>query len=91
MVAPTSEVDYSPAMPRREDHEVHKGHVVALGEKKILPRTCNKDEKQQDAKYNAEILTKVMKTTWKTFEQTTRQGRSSCITAQFVTYDDELI
>jgi len=29
----TSEVGYTPAIPRREDHEVHKGHVVALGEK----------------------------------------------------------
>ena len=27
----TSEVGFTPAMPRREDHEVHKGHVVALG------------------------------------------------------------
>ena len=38
MGVPTSEVGYTPAMPRREDHEVHKGHVVALGggeEKKI--------------------------------------------------------
>jgi hypothetical protein len=33
---PTSEVGYTPAMTRREDHEVHKGHVVALGRKKIL-------------------------------------------------------
>ena len=24
----------TPAMPRREDHEVHKGHVVALDQKK---------------------------------------------------------
>jgi len=24
MGVPTSEVDYTPAMPRREDHEVHK-------------------------------------------------------------------
>ena len=31
MGAPTSEVGYTPAVPRREDHEVHKGHVVALG------------------------------------------------------------
>jgi hypothetical protein len=31
MGVPTSEVGYTPAMPRREDHEVHKGHVVALG------------------------------------------------------------
>ena len=34
MGVPTSEVGYTPAMPRREDREVHKGHVVAL-EKKI--------------------------------------------------------
>ena len=34
MGVPTSEVGYTPAMPRREDHEVHKGHVVALDEKK---------------------------------------------------------
>ena len=30
MGVPTSEVGYTPPMPRREDHEVHKGHVVAL-------------------------------------------------------------
>jgi len=30
MGVPASEVGYTPAMPRREDHEVHKGHVVAL-------------------------------------------------------------
>jgi hypothetical protein len=34
MGVPTSEVGYTPAMPRKEDHEVHKGHVVALGEEK---------------------------------------------------------
>jgi hypothetical protein len=34
MGVPTSEVGYTPAMPRREDHEVHKGHVVALDQKK---------------------------------------------------------
>ena len=32
MGVPTSEVGYTSAMPRREDHEVHKGHVVALEE-----------------------------------------------------------
>jgi len=37
MGVPTSEVGYTPAMPRREDHEVHKGHVVALEEKKRNP------------------------------------------------------
>ena len=31
MGVPTSEVGYTPAMPRREDHVVHRGHVVALG------------------------------------------------------------
>ena len=35
MGVPTSEVGYTPAMPRREGHEVHKGHVVALDKKKI--------------------------------------------------------
>ena len=34
MGVPTSEVGYTPAMPRREDHEVHNGHVVALDQKK---------------------------------------------------------
>jgi len=33
MGIPTSEVGYIPAMPRREDHEVHKGRVVALDQK----------------------------------------------------------
>ena len=33
MGVPTSEVGYTPAMPGREDHEVHKGHVVPLGER----------------------------------------------------------
>ena len=31
MGVPNSEVGYTFAMPGREDHEVHKGHVVALG------------------------------------------------------------
>ena len=31
MGVPTSEVGYTPAMPRREDHEVHEGHVVEFG------------------------------------------------------------
>ena len=34
MGVPTSEVGYTPNMPRREDHEVHNGHVVALGGEK---------------------------------------------------------
>jgi len=36
MGVPTSEVGYTSAMPRREDHEVRKGHVVALGEKRKI-------------------------------------------------------
>ena len=35
MGVPTSEVGYTPAMPTTEDHEVHKGHVVALEQKKL--------------------------------------------------------
>ena len=42
MGVPTSEVGYSPTMPRREDHEVYKGHVVALGEKKKPLRLRNR-------------------------------------------------
>jgi hypothetical protein len=34
MGVPNSEVGYTPAMPRREDHEVHNENVVALGQKK---------------------------------------------------------
>jgi len=34
MGVPTSEVGYTSAMPRREDHEVRKGHVGALDKKK---------------------------------------------------------
>ena len=36
MGVPTSEVGYTPAMPRREDHEDHNGHVVVLGEKENI-------------------------------------------------------
>jgi len=31
MGVPTSEVDYNSAMPRREDHQVRKGHVGRWG------------------------------------------------------------
>jgi hypothetical protein len=34
MGVPTLEVGYTSATAVRGDHEVHKGHVVALGEKK---------------------------------------------------------
>jgi len=39
MGVPTSEVGYTHAMPRREDHEVYKGHVVVLEKK--LKEKCN--------------------------------------------------
>ena len=35
MGVPTSEVGYTPAMSRREDHEVHEGHGD-IGRKKII-------------------------------------------------------
>jgi hypothetical protein len=34
MGVPTLEVGYTSATTGRGDHEVHKGHVVALGKKK---------------------------------------------------------
>jgi hypothetical protein len=34
MGLPTSKVGYTSAATGRGDHEVHKGHVVVLGEKK---------------------------------------------------------
>ena len=46
MGVPTSEVGYTPVMPRREDHEVHKGHVVALDKKKKTLHTQNAAEFQ---------------------------------------------
>jgi len=36
MGVPTSEVGYAPTMPRREDHEIHTGHVVAMEKKKTV-------------------------------------------------------
>ena len=36
MGVPTSEVGYTPATPKREDHEVHRGHVVAMEGEGIL-------------------------------------------------------
>jgi hypothetical protein len=44
MGVPTSEVGYTLATTRRGDHEVHKGHVVALegGKKKNLDKEIHK-------------------------------------------------
>ena len=38
MDVPISEVGYTTAMPMMEAHEVHKGHVLALGGKKFRSR-----------------------------------------------------
>ena len=39
MGVPTSEVGYTSAIPRREDHEVRKGHVGGIGYVTI-PQYC---------------------------------------------------
>jgi hypothetical protein len=41
MGVPTSEVGYTSATTGRGDHEVHKGHVVALDKKKYLKPCCS--------------------------------------------------
>ena len=53
MGVPTSEVGYIPAMPRREDHEVHKGHVVVLDQKKVLHQELKK--KINQSHYRPEV------------------------------------
>jgi hypothetical protein len=42
MGVPTSEVSYTSATTGRGDHEVHKGHVVALEKKKQAPPLAHK-------------------------------------------------
>jgi len=49
MGVPTSEVGYTPAMPRREDHEVQKEHMVALGRKKIAVLCLSMFSKEADS------------------------------------------
>jgi len=39
MGVPTSEVGYTAAMPRREDHEVHKDMWWHWGKKRVLLQT----------------------------------------------------
>jgi hypothetical protein len=54
MGVPTLEVGYTSATIGRGDHEVHKGQVVALGQKKISEPciVIHKREKdQQDARF----------------------------------------
>jgi hypothetical protein len=40
MGVPTKEVGYTSATTGRGDHEIHKGHVVALGKKYIIAIKC---------------------------------------------------
>jgi hypothetical protein len=44
MGVPTLEVSYTSATTGRGDHEVHKGHVVALGEEKQALRVSQYSE-----------------------------------------------
>ena len=44
MGIPTSEVGYTPAMPRREDHEVHKRTCGGIGKKNLLRMRNVSDE-----------------------------------------------
>jgi hypothetical protein len=46
MGVPASEVGYTSATTGRGDHEVHKGHVVALGEKNVKPLNPNISESE---------------------------------------------
>jgi hypothetical protein len=43
MGVPTLEVGYTSATTGRGDHEVHKGHVVVLGERKERERERERD------------------------------------------------
>ena len=61
MGVPTSEVGYTPAMLRREDHEVHKGHMVALDQKKYFSmRRCVRSRRRKNkCRDKAEMAVKV--------------------------------
>jgi len=52
MCVPTSEVGYTPAMPRREDHEVHKDMWWQWGGKK---RKEKGEKKSPGVNYNCTI------------------------------------
>jgi hypothetical protein len=52
-----------------------------------LATTCTRKE-QQDAKNNAELETKWVKKTWKTFEETIRQGQNRSIKMLLMTDED---
>ena len=43
---------------------------------KKLATTCNNNEQYEDATNNAELYTRLQKTTWKTLEGTARRGRN---------------
>jgi len=46
-----------------------------------LAMTCNKNERQENTKSNAELHTRWKKTTWQSFEETISRGRNRSIKA----------
>jgi hypothetical protein len=76
MGVPTSEVGYTLATTKREDHKVHKGHVVVLGEKNshdyiyssaggvpvaVLMKYCSEGDNIPDAVLLCSHLNKLLK------------------------------
>ena len=59
MGVPTSEFGCTPAMPFREDHEVHKGHVVALGEKKYYDVLVKSDSETERSGWLTALFSRV--------------------------------
>jgi hypothetical protein len=54
-----------------------------------LATTCDKNEQQQDANSNAELLKKWGKKFWKTFEENIRRARKRSTKAKLVMDDDD--
>ena len=50
--------------------------------------TFNENGQQQVASNNAELQTKWMKVTWKTYKETIRRGQNESIEAQLMKDDD---
>ena len=55
MGVPTSEVGYTSAMPRREDHEVRKVHVGHWIKKKNIRKTLTMPSRKNFNKFMARI------------------------------------
>jgi len=70
MGVPTSEVGYTSAMPRREDHEVYKDMWGAWGEKKRRGKIL---EKECKFPFTLEILREII----------IKTGHQSCTSGSF--------